>query len=67
MKSILQVLEYPTVVDNNHESVYRSYQVLELAEDLLERYTPPDVVLFIIRELRQYPKKGCVEVKFEEV
>ena len=34
-----------------HESIFRSYQILELVKDYLRRGVPSDVVLEIIEEL----------------
>lgn len=51
---ILTPLDYPTVVNNIHESVYRSWQMLELIERLLETETDRKIILSLIRELRGY-------------
>lgn len=45
-----KIVEIPTVVDNNHESLYRSYHTLQLVITLLEKGTPSEVVLAILRE-----------------
>lgn len=46
-----EIRAMPTVVDNNHESVYRAYAILQEAKRLLEKGTPGDVVLEIIQHL----------------
>lgn len=46
-----EIRAMPTVVDNNHESIYRAYAILEEAKRLLEKGTPGDVVLEIIQHL----------------
>lgn len=55
-----QLAAMPTVLDNKHESLYRSYHTLQLVKDLLEKGTPSEVVLGIIGEIEnlQSPKTG---------
>lgn len=48
MKSLAELPLIPTERNEFHESAFRSYHVLEAVKDLLERKTPPDVVLQII-------------------
>jgi hypothetical protein len=49
---ILKIIEYPTVINAKHESLYRSYHILDLVEILLQEGTPPRIALAILRELR---------------
>lgn len=46
-----QLASMPTVLDNKHESLYRSYHTLQLVKELLEKGTPGEVVLAIIGEV----------------
>lgn len=50
--NILDIPENPTVINGVHESLYRSYHILNLVVALLEKNVPPEVVLAIIVELR---------------
>jgi hypothetical protein len=56
---IQRVIQRPTTVNKVHESIYRSYAILDYAEWLLEHDTPPDVVLWIIRDLRRLENKDA--------
>jgi hypothetical protein len=47
---IEKINSFPTVIDNNHESLYRAYQILELVKELLLLGTPSEVVLAILVE-----------------
>lgn len=62
--NILNIVNEPTTVNDIHESVYRSYHILNLVEDLLGRGVPSDVILELLRELREAPRK---EVAWEEL
>lgn len=64
MKNLRGVLNMPTVMDtkdvpNNakgiHESVFRSYHIVEYVRELLERGVPGDVVLDILKSLQEEP------------
>lgn len=57
---ILPILEYPTVIDDHHESLFRCYHILDLVEDLLAKQTPPEVILSIVQELREAERKEVV-------
>lgn len=46
--NIAEIREMPTVIDNTHESVYRSYQTLELIRSLVLKNTHPQVIGLII-------------------
>ncbi len=43
---------------NYHESLFRSYQILEKVKVLLELETPPQVILEIIDEIESCVEKG---------
>jgi hypothetical protein len=64
MNKLLDIMQMPTVIDKIHESPFRSWHILNYVETLLERDTPPDVVLEIVRSLRTAPK---VETTWEEL
>lgn len=49
--SLAHIREMPTVVNEVHESVYRSWHILHYVEWLLERETPNDVILALIRDM----------------
>lgn len=50
---------FPTVIDNKHESLYRSYQVLRFVKELLELGTPGEVVLAILAEIDGWRRSGA--------
>ncbi len=50
-KMIKEIRKYPTVFENVHESIYRSYQILAKAKELLKKGVPGDVVLELINEM----------------
>lgn len=52
---IFSIVNEPTVVDGIHESLFRSYHILNAVEWLLENNTQPEVVLAIMRGLRNAP------------
>jgi hypothetical protein len=60
---ISEIKECPTVLDLGsndqrfHESIFRSYQILEKVKELLEKGTPGDVVLEIIQYIEECPKR----------
>ncbi len=55
--SILQHIQNkPTVVDKVHESVYRSYSILELVKDMLMRKDSTETILTTIEFLEERPK-----------
>ncbi len=45
---INEIAHMPTVIDNTHESVYRSYQLLQKVKELLADGTPNGVILEMI-------------------
>jgi len=52
---LYEIRECPTVLEVNsnqkyHESIFRSYQLLEKVKELLARKVPSDVILEIIRD-----------------
>lgn len=48
-----QIKTMPTVRDNVHESVYRSYQILELVKEMLLRKDSKETIIEIIKYLEQ--------------
>ena len=46
--NILDIAKIPTVRNNVHESLYRSYHALDKVKELLEAGTPGHVILEII-------------------
>ena len=62
---LLDILSEPTVYNNVHESIYRSWHILNAVEWLLERNTPPEVVLSIVRELRAHEAAGPIPEPYD--
>lgn len=53
--TIKVIKDYPTVIDNNHESLYRSYQTLDLVKDMLNRYDSVETILEVIEHIELNP------------
>lgn len=51
-----EIMKFPTVYNNTHESVYRSYQILEYVKWMLEQNMPAPVILGIIQSLQEAGK-----------
>ena len=52
----------PTVINGMHESLYRSYFILNIVEELLKHNTPALVVLNMLSEMRMVDGK---EMKYD--
>jgi hypothetical protein len=52
-----KVAEMPTVIQNIHESCYRSYAVVHWMQDMLDKGVPGPVVADLSRELVQQANK----------
>ena len=50
---IKEIRSYPTVHENIHESIFRSYHILEKVKELLEKKTSGDIVLELINEMEE--------------
>lgn len=48
---ITEINKRPTVLDNNHESLYRSYHILEKVKWLLENNVASTVILELISDM----------------
>jgi hypothetical protein len=59
--TLAQIREMPTVSRDNtgrtHESVFRSYHIVEKVKDLLRENTPAATILEIIEDLQDAPQK----------
>lgn len=58
------IAKIPTTVNKVHESVYRSYHILNKVADLLHKGTPAQVVLELIAEMQDMPH---VDVTWEQM
>lgn len=45
------IKDYPTIYDDVHESVYRSYSILELVKEMLERWDSKETIIDMIKYL----------------
>jgi len=50
MSIIKTIQKYPEVIDNNHESIYKAYHILELTKVMLRRRDSIESILMIIDE-----------------
>ena len=46
--NLTEIKKAPIVIDNNHESLYRSYQTLRLVKDMLKRKDSKKTIINII-------------------
>lgn len=53
MRTIAQIHKMETSVDRTHESMMRSYQILEKTKDYLKRGMQPEFVLELIDEMER--------------
>lgn len=56
MSKLSELVDKPTVVDNNHESLYRSYWILHQIHDWLGRGMPAEIAVEMIDALLHWPK-----------
>ena len=54
-----EILNYPTVVDNNHESVYRSHQILMYVLEMVKRGDSKETIwdVYYFLATHQYPRE----------
>ena len=50
---IKDITKMQTAEDNLHESLFRSYHILEKVKDYLHRKVPDDVIIELIEEMEQ--------------
>ena len=48
---LVEIKEMPTVVDNSHESLFKSYHVLDKVKKMLERGDSKETILEVIEFL----------------
>lgn len=53
--NIRTVAEMPTVRQNVHESLFRSYHLVQLVKEMLQDGVPPKTVLMLIESLESWP------------
>lgn len=47
------ITQFPTVYNKVHESIYQSYQLLELVREMLERGDSNETILMVIDYVRE--------------
>ncbi len=60
---IKDIRQQPTVIDNEHASLYREYHVLAMVRELLEKETPYSVILEMIELCYVELGETCNEVE----
>ena len=53
MDNIFKIAKQLTIIDNKHESLYRSFAVLQLVKQLLDKNVPHEVILDLIRQIEK--------------
>ncbi len=61
--SLETIRRRPTVMHNSHESVLRSYWIVQKVKELLVNKTPAKVVLEIIADLESAPQDKIMTVE----
>lgn len=56
--TLKDIIKMPTVVDNNHESVYRSYHILLKVIEMVERNDSKETIIEIADFLSIGEKEG---------
>ncbi len=51
---LFEIVNFPTVVENNHESVLRSYHILQKVKYYLKEEVPSKIILELIDELESF-------------
>lgn len=57
-----KIAKFPTVIDNKHESIYKSYQILEKAIEMLERKDSNETILETIKFLKRNENKKEINI-----
>lgn len=57
-----QIAKMPTVIDNKHESIYQSYQILEKVIEMLQRNDSNETILETIKLLKDYDTENKVVI-----
>lgn len=55
--NILEISKYPTVIDNNHESLYRSYQLLQYIIAMVSRDDSKETILDVYNNVWEYAER----------
>jgi hypothetical protein len=65
----IEIAMLPSDYNDVHESVFRSYHIVEKVKGLLERKTPPDVILELINmmELNQPQERTAQHLRKKSV
>lgn len=53
MKTIQEIKTFPTAIDNNHESLLRSYQTLQLVKQMIERKDSHETIMLVIQTIEE--------------
>lgn len=64
---IRDILKAQTMIDNIHESCFKSYWILEFAKEMLTKNTPPGIVLLIIDELEKSDEEVTWDIVAENL
>jgi hypothetical protein len=57
MKSIQEIKKFTTIKNNVHESIYQSYQTLQLVKEMLVRKDSHETILMVIEEIENVEKE----------
>ena len=55
MRNLFDIQDAPTTIAGVHDGEMRSHAILQMVVELLEKRTPPDVVLSIVKQAQSLP------------
>lgn len=58
MSRYVKVGQFPTIIDDIHESEFRSFHVLRLILEMIEREDSKDTIMEVMALLSSYPQKA---------
>jgi hypothetical protein len=71
MATITEILKFPTLIDNNHESLYRSYHILNLVLKMIERGDSKETIFETVEFIKESPRENrqeaIIEAKIEAI
>lgn len=54
-RKIAEILSFPTVINKNHESLYRSYHILSYVLEMVKRGDSKETILETAQFMSEYP------------
>ena len=55
IKPIDEILSFPTIINNNHQSLYRAYHILDYVLEMVKRGDSKETILETAQFMSEYP------------